>query len=249
MLDESDLFFEFLAPPGLSQAPVNHDVNQTEKRTSPDTDSDVEDDGYTLTAYGDISLSNVLFVPGLPTALSPERHTRRESRDSHYRDNNNHMPAVIRKVLPPSSSKPSILSLKSDADFQTLVQNLKDSHRSSSPRKATQSERDQHLHIYAPQPRHVINLNLVGGDAANESRESHRTAQVNAAITGKKIVRAVQHQDHKSEVVPPKPKEKPLRGNAKLPSRPPIPRWDLLDPDYTGETTVVYRGLGSRLKM
>ena len=84
-----DLFFKFLAPPGLSQAPINHDVNQTEKRTSPDTDTDVEDDGYTLTAYGDISLSNVLFVPGLPTALSPERHTRRESRDSHYRDNNN----------------------------------------------------------------------------------------------------------------------------------------------------------------
>lgn len=78
-----EMFFEFVAPPGLSQAPVNHDVNQTEKRTSPDTDStDVEDDGYTLTAYGDISLSNVLFIPGLPTALSPERHTRQEPRDN-----------------------------------------------------------------------------------------------------------------------------------------------------------------------
>jgi hypothetical protein len=156
------------------------------------------------------------------------------------------MPAVIRKILPPSSSKPSLLSLKSDADFQTLVQNLKDSHRSSSPRKATQSE---HPHIYAPQPRHVINLNIVSGDGANESRESHRAAQVSTAITGKKNVRAVQPQDHKSEVVPSKPKEKPLRGNAKLPSRPPIPRWDLLDPDYTGETPVVYRGRGSRHKM
>lgn len=161
------------------------------------------------------------------------------------------MPAVIRKVLPPSSSKPSLLSLKSDADFQTLVQNLKDSYRSSSPQKATQSERDQHLHVYAPQPRHVINLNLVSGDAANESRESresHRVAQASTSITGQKIARAVQPQDHKSEVVPPKPKEKPLRGNAKLPSRPPIPRWDLLDPDYTGETPVIYRGRGSRLK-
>jgi len=158
------------------------------------------------------------------------------------------MPAVIRKVLPPSSSKPSLLSLKSDADFQTLVQNLKDSHRSSSPRKATQSERDQHLHIHAPQPRHFINLNLVSGDAASESRESHRAAQVSTAITGKKSICAVQPQYHKNEVDP-KPKGKPLRGNAKLPSRPPIPRWDLLDPDYTGETPVVYRGLGSHLKM
>lgn len=84
-----DLFFEFVAPPGLSQAPVNYDVNQTEKRTSPDTDTDVEDDGYTLTAYGDISLSNVLYIPGLPTALSPDRHTRQGPRESHYRDNNN----------------------------------------------------------------------------------------------------------------------------------------------------------------
>lgn len=78
---------------------------------------------------------------------------------------------------------------------------------------------------------------------------SRTAAQVSTSITGQKIARAVQPQDHKSEVVLPKPKEKPLRGNAKLPSRPPIPRWDLLDPDYTGETPVIYRGRGSRLKM
>ena len=53
---------------GVSQVPPIVDANILERVTTP-----LSEDEHTLTAFGDISLSNIDFVPGPPTELSPER--------------------------------------------------------------------------------------------------------------------------------------------------------------------------------
>jgi hypothetical protein len=40
----------------------------------------IEEDPYTLTAYGDISLSDIDFVPGPPSEISPSQMTKKKER-------------------------------------------------------------------------------------------------------------------------------------------------------------------------
>ncbi|TFK45026.1 hypothetical protein BDQ12DRAFT_718143 [Crucibulum laeve] len=206
----------------------------------------VDDDEHTLTGYGDISLSNADFVPSLPSDLSPIRRLiprgqggQRGRRSpaplmpnvaSFFEDGDVHLvPDLIRKILPPSPSK---AKLTSDMDFGVFL--------------------DKERTIRAPRPLRAINFNTILYDTEKSDTENiHVDIDVepmlraldfeaffkdlenreprldNAAVVSterkKKPVNAAPVSIPQSKTN----KSVPFRGGLKrLPTRPPLPRWD-----------------------
>src|SRR6267378_5608960 len=58
-----------------------------------------EEEPYTLTAYGDISLSDIDYVPGPPSEISPSQDTKKESWRRFPRDDSESMVRFLRPLL------------------------------------------------------------------------------------------------------------------------------------------------------
>ena len=133
-------------------------------------------------------------------------------------------PSVIQNILPVSPAKAAITD-----DFENLVENLRPHPKSIKPI----TENSTPKKILRPRPRHAINLKVIERkcDVSNSQLASEfPPAPPEAALPSAPTA-----------ITRPKPKEKPLRGYAKLPPRPPIPRWDVSDSVVSGSLLEQYR--------
>ncbi|KAF5375492.1 hypothetical protein D9615_009172 [Tricholomella constricta] len=238
-----------LAALGSNKAPASRPVTPVFDLPSCDVSFSSEDDEHTLCAYGDISLSNVYFVPGLPSEVSPRRDTawlKKESKQTPPPSprkisalNIEHpLPSVIQKILPPS---PSAAQLSPGTDFERLVAKLRETRLSEkSPPHPGLAMPSPSKPIHQPQPRHAINLKAIG----------NLNAKVNH---GGVSARSIKEQGlflptARLDAPKPKLKEKPFRGG-KLPVRPPLPRWDLHDAvvPKKGEPRALYGGVPTKV--
>ncbi|KAG6910406.1 hypothetical protein DXG01_010761 [Tephrocybe rancida] len=217
-------------------------ISGTPSLTQPDTpvfDSeklDDDDNEHTLCGFGDISLSNIYFVPSLPSDVSPRRDDSwiterkilepktpppsvRKKKSAINTNTKPALPSVIQKILPPS---PSAAELSPGTDFLRLVARLRESRildRSPPQSARVLASPSKPIGIHQPQPRHAINKKAIDMDNLHAKAHSEdysakeRMLQPSARMNAPK----------------PKPKEKPFRGG-RLPVRPPLPRWDLHDP-------------------
>ncbi|KAG5650949.1 hypothetical protein H0H81_010427 [Sphagnurus paluster] len=177
------------------------------------------DDEHTLSGFGDISLSNIYFVPSLPSDVSPRRDDSWITEELKLKQTpppsvrkipalkiQHPLPSVIQNILPPS---PSAAQLSPGSDFERLIAKLRETRvpekTHHSPSKATQQ--------LQPQPRHTINGMAIDNLNAN--------AKAGGAKDRGLLVTTARQNAPK-----PKIKEKPFRGG-RLPVRPPLPRWDL----------------------
>ncbi|KAF8058739.1 hypothetical protein FPV67DRAFT_515864 [Lyophyllum atratum] len=210
-----------------------------------DTSFDGEEDEHTLSAFGDISLSNTYFVPGLPSAVSPRRDDSWIKDDSKqtpppsvrkisalnievskeslpfiypYNFSSQHpLPSVIKNILPPS---PSAAAISPGTDFARMVERLRDSRISEkNPPHPGLALPSPSKPIHAPQPRHAVNLKAIDNLKAKVNPEGAPPRSVKDRGLFRPTAR----------LSAPKPKEKPFRGG-RLPIRPPLPRWELHDP-------------------
>ncbi|KDR75549.1 hypothetical protein GALMADRAFT_156550 [Galerina marginata CBS 339.88] len=218
------------------QAKEEPEVTPTRTDTPP-----AGDEEHTLTAFGDISLSTIDFVPGPPSALAPIRRIKPKPLEPKIGDiDRRSIPLVIRKVLPPAPSKASVR--KPEASFEMMVLNLKklrEEGRSKSD-VASSGIAASRIEVYAPQSRRLIDMKNFGTDAAKAKTNSHDVVENSAhtkAIDARRCLTVIKDENRDGAspaVVTPKPKKNALRGNAKLPKRPPIPRWD--DDNNSGVT-------------
>jgi hypothetical protein len=75
------------------------------------------------------------------------------------------------------------------------------------------------VQIHSPQPRRLIDLKGLGGEVpAISPRKDHELSTSSKTVDG-----PTQYADENGASAP----KKHLRGNGKLPKRPPIPRWDV----------------------
>ncbi|KAJ3506340.1 hypothetical protein NLJ89_g6924 [Agrocybe chaxingu] len=192
-----------------------------------------DDEGYILTAFGDISLSNIDFVPGPNGVLSPtpdsKRKKKKQESPSKYP-----VPHVIRRVLPPSPSKASIA--RPELTFEDMVMDLKSrrirgGQNSNPTTEAPSAKLAPGLEVVCPQPRRLIDMKNFGREAVLSALGSHDVDIENGSRPKKTEateIAAERDENGASGPLPvPKIKQAPLRGSAKLPRRPPIPRWDV----------------------
>ncbi|RDB25092.1 hypothetical protein Hypma_007422 [Hypsizygus marmoreus] len=227
-----------------SMSPRSRETDLPSTPASCDTSfsGSTESDEYTLTGFGDISLSNIYFVPSLPSDVSPRRTdswSRAKTKEMPpppvrkvpFHRANNPLPDVIQNIVQPSPSK-AALSPKSD--FEKLVASLRKSREHQSPTRATSGAEPQSPSkvVHAPQPRHAVNLKVIEKLSAQVNALGFRDGEDRVLIA--RGSRAQAMPPPSARIAAPKPKkERPLRGNARLPARPPLPRWDLHDPALT----------------
>ncbi|KAF9463618.1 hypothetical protein BDZ94DRAFT_1258707 [Collybia nuda] len=183
---------------------------------------------HTLTGFGDISLTNVFFVPGPSSGLSPTRSPLHTPKKSAIRLRpkaspfpvDRPLPSVIQKVMPPSPSKARI---SPGEDFESLVENMR-SYQSKSLLRSALSSSQKSLSSIPPRDVRILPKTSDKIQAIKEI--------VERPVAPKRLdLRAPSAPLPPPAMLAPKPKERPLRGYGKLPRRPPLPRWDLLDPD------------------
>ncbi|KAJ4486377.1 hypothetical protein J3R30DRAFT_1496754 [Lentinula aciculospora] len=148
-----------------------------------------------LIGYGDISQSEINFVPSLPSEVVIQRSPS-------YRRN-------AQRPLPPTISKSMATKLNEDFDGLSA---LLDDLRTEREKKAQSSKP-----IQLPS-------------------DKFRAKQSKVAVgTARRLPAPLQisNEAHRMSNIPPSPVSapRPFRGNAPLPRRSPLPRWDLLDPD------------------
>ncbi|KAJ3762156.1 hypothetical protein EV360DRAFT_79579 [Lentinula raphanica] len=160
--------------------------------SSANSSASIANTSQELTAYGDISQSEINFVPSLHSDVAIKR-------PSPYRRN-------AKRPLPPTICKSISTKFKEDCeDLSILLDGLR-------------AERE----------------NRAGRLAQHKScaEDSKLTA---ATGTSRRIPAPLQisNEARQTNQPPPSPvsPKRPFRGNAPLPRRSPLPRWDLLDPD------------------
>lgn len=203
--------------------------------------ADLSFDEYTLSAYGDISLTNIYFVPGLPSDVSTEKLDPETEKERTPPGPPPVMPQlskylvksrrsiVIQNILPASPAKALITD-----DFENLVKNLRPCPAHALGKLTTENSSPR----ISPRPGHAINLRIV-----EKSREIPKPRMTSAFPPPPPTSRApmAPRPSPPVAITRPKPKERPLRGYAKLPPRPPIPRWDLLDSGIYGNVLEKHR--------
>ncbi|KAJ3990510.1 hypothetical protein F5890DRAFT_1548691 [Lentinula detonsa] len=163
-------------------------------------DNDPTSSGNTsleLTGYGDISQSEINFVPTLPSEVVVKRPLS-------YRRN-------AKRPLPPTICRSIATKFKDDCEnLSALLDNLRAERENRADSAGGLSQRciDKSR---AEQPKM----------AAGTARRIPAPLQIN------KEARRVLNNPSSSPVSP----QRPFRGNAPLPRRSPLPRWDLLDPE------------------
>ncbi|KAF8911593.1 hypothetical protein CPB84DRAFT_933057 [Gymnopilus junonius] len=175
----------------------------------------MEDEGYILSAWGEISLSNIDFLPGPAGALTPDRiyHRRKINKKSDKRSR-----PQIRRVWPPAPAKARVHKL--ETIFSPLKQGpvkekLKvapDTTSSGSPCSETQ------IVTHGSQSMQLITT----GDAEIVKPDSHDVVENRQLVRGDDGERQCGNVIGLSAGVV--TNEKPKQGG--LPKRPPIPRWD-----------------------
>ncbi|KAF8963586.1 hypothetical protein BDZ97DRAFT_1819439 [Flammula alnicola] len=213
-----------------------------------------EEDGYTLEAFGDISLSNIDFVPLPPSTLSPQK-IRQEKNSSSVR-----LPGSTHKVRPLSLSNAHVAA--ADLSFDTMVTQLKRSREAenmnaSPSRPAPGKPPASAIGILSTQPKHLIDTQNCGSEVAISLARSHDVVENSAQITRRPVGTTLDCAAGRDEngapapIVIPRPKKGPLRGSAQLPKRPPKPRWDADNARHsTGCEGEPFRlGMGSRFKL
>ncbi|KAH0588612.1 hypothetical protein H2248_004437 [Termitomyces sp. 'cryptogamus'] len=185
-----------------------------------------DEEEYTLCAYGDSSLSNIYFIPSLPTAVAPRRDdscmdgekrkktlppsVRKRSAPKHA------LPSVIRKILPPS---PSAAELSPKADFEKLLVQFRETRvPDTDPPHAARVLPSLLKSTHQPQSRQAGNRKAID-KIQGKSSTKNAPAKERLPLQPSACMNASQ----------PQPQEKPFRGG-RLPIRPALPRWDLHEP-------------------
>ncbi|KAF9478106.1 hypothetical protein BDN70DRAFT_880365 [Pholiota conissans] len=254
------------APRASSRIATNTAHNRVQKPPEEIPTPPIDDDAYVLEAFGDISLSNIDFVPPPPTTLSP-RNTKESlkikrpesiSRSSRRRLGYTH------RIKAPSLSKARIDA--TDMSFESLVasykQNCEDDNtkasfsRAGGSRRAAASELEtahpfadlkaNHRSSYslgsselrkaavsgAQIENLLADLKNLGGEAVIPGRGSHDVVESRGytkALVESAVNCAVGRDENGASTSAPGvdvPLHVPLQGNARLPKRAPIPRWD-----------------------
>ncbi|KAF8886034.1 hypothetical protein BD779DRAFT_649933 [Infundibulicybe gibba] len=98
--------------PPLSMDITNHSQQSCSTRTAPigdslsSSDSDDDDSEHTLVAFGDISLTNAYFVPGIPSDISPVRvQVKRGKIQRPFPPSMPRLPALMKDQPPPAAAR------------------------------------------------------------------------------------------------------------------------------------------------
>ncbi|KAK7036516.1 hypothetical protein VNI00_011713 [Paramarasmius palmivorus] len=240
---------------------ARHEIKKIQKTNTSSSVETVEeegsfDDGYTLSAYGDISHSEIYFVPSVPSETCPSP-TRQSST---YRRN-------AKKPPPPGLRKNNLLRMRSksseeqnvaqlaqkaamsqpELDFNTLVATLRQARSNIAKDRPTMP----YLKCIEAKARSPRSTRKPIEDKDEEIQvekavvKKPGTAQTVPVPSPLKLVNSPTRPDKKANAPSPSPKPpaspKPWRANG-LPRRGPLPRWDLMDPD------VILEGKNYRLK-
>ncbi|KAJ6497463.1 hypothetical protein C8R45DRAFT_1093838 [Mycena sanguinolenta] len=216
--------------------------NQIVENTVSATDTDDSDDENFLTAMGDISLSYPYFVPGVAGALSPKPKSR-------------HGTPKLR-TEPQRPRPPLRRSVASDSyKFRTLM--LKAGLNSAAPSKDAFNDATHPSSRQVPEANTPASgLSTAAGNSfissfsgsigSIESEDSQLTtpeSRFEAFMRSRDLTRSPQKVsaaklDTAAEAAPSalarevaRPKTRPLRGNARLPPRLPIPNWAAMEVD------------------
>ncbi|KAH9485677.1 hypothetical protein JR316_0002587 [Psilocybe cubensis] len=189
-------------------------------------DTDSEDEGeHVISAFGDISLSNIDFLPGPPSGLSPTPKPCRGIISNDVMDQQPPAPTLRRK-RPLGPVKASMR--KKEPTFEMMVQEMQKSRRISRPSDIPSNGNGSlltDLKNFGPE------AVIARVDAVISSAGSHEGVQNNAppktSLTAKACAGVPDENGVGPVVAANQPKKNGLRGNAKLPKRLPIPRWDV----------------------
>ncbi|KAJ7935336.1 hypothetical protein B0H13DRAFT_1854561 [Mycena leptocephala] len=198
-----------------------------------------EDDENTLTATGDISLSYPYYVPGMAGALSPKPQSRRGTPN-------------LRATRAPQRPRPPVRRIGSNSFEQChRVEPASSSrndpstdwerHAGSTPRervwllllvllRSIGSIEDEDPQLSTPQSRFEAFMKSRDLARSPKKKEGNTVTERNASGRLDALAQAATSALGR-EVA--RPNTRPLRGNARLPPRPPIPNWNAMDVDKT----------------
>ncbi|KAJ7647846.1 hypothetical protein FB45DRAFT_1020058 [Roridomyces roridus] len=196
-------------PPRRKDTPVFDKQSQESNATQEFDIDDSQDDGYTLSARGDISLSRPYYIPGAPGALSPPGSQRGTPESE----------GVRRR---PVRARPPMRRLIYSEDSKTEHQELMPPVRPPSVvlgRTSTIVTIPDEEDVSTPHSRFMTFMtsrDLTHSPKKNEAPPRHPLDEL--------------AQD-KEDALERETASRPLRGNARLPPRLPIPNWDSMNVD------------------
>ncbi|KAI3611957.1 hypothetical protein WG66_016097 [Moniliophthora roreri] len=224
---------------------------ETKKTGTTNSSSSVQidiasDDGYTITAYGDISQSEIYFVPSAPSEIHPtpngkpgtyRRNARRPLPPQlkknvllRTQDKNHEDGSIARQAQKAAMSQPEL-------DFNTLVATLHGRPDKVSPAMPYLKS----IEVRASPPRATRESTVERGPEAFVA-ESGLAKPISPPS---KLANSSARPDKKANTPSPKSpiSPKPLR-TGPLPRRPPLPRWEPTDPDVV-PSTARFQSLGT----
>ncbi|KAG6819062.1 hypothetical protein H0H93_015851 [Arthromyces matolae] len=184
-------------------------------------------DKHTIWAYGEMSPSNLYFLPGLPPPVnlkveeeskyqekkSPPPFTRKPSPIKAA------LPSVIQRILPPS---PSAAELSPTSDFERLISKYRDMCSSDGGTSPTRTVFDSQ----PPSP--SMSVSELKPQKAVDKSVGIVKQQVAPWTKQDAVKERPPFQPISARMNAARPK-KPFRGGTRLPPRPPLPRWDLYE--------------------
>ncbi|KAK0207888.1 hypothetical protein DFS33DRAFT_1271281 [Desarmillaria ectypa] len=183
-----------------------------------------ENDEHTLTGFGDISLSDDCFIPGIASDISPTKKgsLRRPKKPATPRSRpgvlaNRPPPPLMAKALRSPSEHQLIKAALAEpkVNFKTLI----DSVRLTEEKISKISPKKKGI----PSP-----IAIFKRGASSSPAPSPRAVTLPTSPKTPKTPKPVTPRTPKLPISPQSPK--PWRGNSPLPKRPPLPTWDLVYP-------------------
>ncbi|KAJ6593245.1 hypothetical protein B0H19DRAFT_1246039 [Mycena capillaripes] len=229
----------------------SHVHNHSAPGVASATDSDDEDDENTLTATGDISLSYPYYVPGVAGALSPKPKSRRGTPNLRaIREPQRPRPPVRRVASDTYKFRTLTLRGGPTANVATPSREMSGNATKPSP-QATPFEVPQqpieiHVDARARNPGDESFSSFCGSIGSIEDEDpmlSTPQSRFEAFMKGRDLTRSPKKKEDNSIAermdalaqaatsALARPNTRPLRGNARLPARMPIPNWAAMDVD------------------
>ncbi|KAK0446501.1 uncharacterized protein EV420DRAFT_1751284 [Desarmillaria tabescens] len=187
-----------------------------------------ENDEHTLTGFGDISLSDDCFIPGIASDISPTKKDslRRPKKRTTPRSrpgvlSNRPPPPLMAKALRSPTEHQQLIKAalaEPKVDFKALI----DSVRLTEERVSKISPKKKGV----PSPIAIFKR-VASSSPAPSPREF--TSPTSPKTPKTPVPKPMTPRTPKPPTSPQSPK--PWRGNSPLPKRPPLPTWDLVYPE------------------
>ncbi|KAJ7800002.1 hypothetical protein B0H14DRAFT_2616599 [Mycena olivaceomarginata] len=216
-------------PSGDAPSSSYQDYPVAKTAASATDDDDSDDDENTLTATGDISLSYPYWVPGASGALSPGPKPK---------SRNGGTPTLRAQLL--QRPRPPVRRIAPDTyKFRTLTSCLVQCHRQAAlvpgSRDHSDAAADCAEHAGATPGDASISsfYGSIGSIEDEDPQLSTPQSRFEAFMKSRDLACSPKKQAAAvaPSAVPARPDTRPLRGNARLPARLPIPNWGDMDVD------------------